>query len=177
MKRLFAPVLVLAVLSLVGCGYRPLLRDAKPPGGSERLSVPMVINETEHAGLEIPLTAIAVDRLDRYRAIQVTDDQADASFFATIRSAGLRPTNSVASGDGKLQAFRVTLVMDMELKRLEDGQVLWQVNGLRREADYTAGRIVVGEDILATEDLRQRALQEASERLMEEGIELMMGER
>ncbi len=177
MNRIGALALLFVCLSWAGCGYRPLLRDARPPGGSERLSVPMLINETEHVGLEIPLTAVAVDRLDRYRAVQVTDQEADASFIGTIRSAGLRPTNSVAGNDGKLQAFRITLVMDLQLKRMDDGQVLWQANGLRREADYTVGRILVGEDILAYEDLRQRALQEAGERLVEEGIELMMGER
>lgn len=159
----------------IGCGYRPLLRDASAPGGVARIAVPLLENDTEQVGLETPLTAALVDRLDRYRALQVTDVEPEAILRGTIRAASLRPTQAVAADGMRHQAFRVGLVMDLRLERADGGGVLWQAMGLRREAEYDMGAVLAGEDILAAEDLRTRALIAAGERAVEEGVELMMG--
>lgn len=169
--------LALACLCLAApaCGYRPLLRDATAPGQVQRISVPLLINDTEQVGLESDLTAVLVDRLDRYRGVLVTDHEAQAQLRGTIRGATLRPTQAVAGGGERHQGFRVALVLELKLVRTSDGAVLWQAPALRREAEYDMGPVLAGEDILAAEDLRFRALLSAGSRAVEEGVELMMG--
>lgn len=169
--------LALACLCLAApaCGYRPLLRDATAPGQVQRISVPLLINDTEQVGLESDLTAILVDRLDRYRGVLVTDQEPQAQLRGTIRGATLRPTQAVAGGGERHQGFRVALVLELKLVRTSDEAVLWQAPALRREAEYDMGPVLAGEDILAAEDLRYRALLAAGSRAAEEGVELMMG--
>jgi hypothetical protein len=177
MTRLVAPLLLLAALaaSASGCGYRFLLRDARAPGGISRIQVPLLVNETPQIGLEAELTGHLVDRLDRYQGIEVTDSAPDAVLRGTIRHVGLRPSTAVGSTDTRHQAFRVSLLLDLRLERIDSSEVLWQASGLRRDEDFDTGPVVAGEDILASEDLRSRALAAAGARLIEEGVELMMG--
>ena len=170
------PALLVAVaLVSAGCGYRPLLRDAQAPGGMSRISVPLLVNETEQVGIETELTGHIVDHLDRYRAIQVTERAPEAVLKGTVRQLGLRPTTSSGGETTRHQAFRVSLVLDLQLERTDSDEVLWQASGLRRDEEYDMGPIVVGEDILAAEQLRRGAVVAAGRRLVEEGVELMMG--
>jgi hypothetical protein len=171
---LLGGLLALALAS-TACGYRPLLRDATAPGQVQRIAVPLLVNDTEQVGLEIELTGALIDRLDRYRAIAITDKEADATLRGTIRGASLRPTQAVAGGGERHQGFRVALILDLQLVRASDGAVLWQSMALRREAEYDMGPVITGEDVLAAEDLRYRALVAAGSRAVEEGVELMMG--
>jgi Lipopolysaccharide-assembly len=183
-RRRVAPAAVLvAVLGWVvvaaaaGCGYRPLLRDAKAPGGVTRIDVPLLENRTEQVGIEAELTAALVDHLDRYRAVHVTDREADAVLTGTIRSVALRPTAASGGGSARTQAFWAVIVVDLQLRRAGGGEVLWQATGLRGEAVYDIGPVLVGEDILAAEDLRRRSMIAAGTRVAEEGVELLMGGR
>lgn len=175
MRRAPAAVVIFALLVITGCGYRVLTREASAPGGVGRVLVPLLINETEHVGVESDLTAHLVDALDRYRGVQVTGSAPDAVLHGTIRQAGLRPTTSVGGSAGRHQAFRVSILLDLNLTRVGSDEVVWQVNGLRREEDYDMGPIAAGEDILAAEELRRAALVAAGRRLVEEGVDLMMG--
>ena len=171
-------MLVLATASVLvcaSCGYRPLLRDAQAPGGVSRVSVPLLVNETAQVGIETELTGHIVDYLDRYRSIQVTERAPEAVLEGTVRQLGLRPTTSSGSGTTRHQAFRVSLVVDLKLERTDSNEVLWQVSGLRRDEEYDMGPIMVGEDILSSEQLRREAAVAAGRRLVEEGVELMMG--
>ncbi len=167
--------LLALALALTACGYRPLLRDATAPGQVQRLAVPLLVNDTEQVGLEVELTAALIDRLDRYRTLSITEGEADATLRGTIRGASLRPTQAVAGGGERHQGFRVALILDLKLVRTSDGAVLWQSTSLRREAEYDMGPVIAGEDVLAAEDLRYRALVVAGTRAIEEGVELMMG--
>ena len=160
-----------------GCGYRPLLRDATAPGGVRRIDVPLLENRTEQVGIEAELTAALVDRLDRYRAVHVTADEPEAVLRGTIRDVALRPTAASGGGGARTQAFWAVIVVDLALERADGGEVLWQATGLRGEAVYDMGPVLVGEDILAAEDLRRRSMVAAGARLAEEGIELLMGGR
>jgi len=174
---LLLPAGLLAIVAVVfaGCGYRPLLRDARAPGGATRISVPLLANETEQVGIETELPGRLVDHLDRYRAIQVTERAPEAVLVGTVRQLGLRPTSTSGSEAVRHQAFRVSLVIDLKLERTDSDEVLWQTTGLRRDEDYDMGPIVVGEDILASEQLRRQAVIAAGDRLLQEGVELMMG--
>jgi hypothetical protein len=173
--RLTTALITLLLLAPSGCGYRVLTREALAPGGVSRLSVPLLVNETEHVGVESDLTGHLVDALDRYRGVAVTDGAPDAVLEGTIRQAGLRPTTSLGGTTLRHQAFRVSLVLDLRLRRVGSDEVIWQVSGLRREEDYDMGPVITGEDILAAEQLRRSALVGAGRRLVEEGVELMMG--
>lgn len=175
MNRFAVISTVVALLTWTGCGYKVLTREARAPGGVSRVSVPLLVNETEHVGVETDLTGLLVDALDRYRGVQVTGSAPDAVLEGTIRQAGLRPTTGVGGAGHMHQAFRVSLLLDLRLRRVGSDEVVWQVNGLRREEDYDMGPIVVGEDILASEQLRRSALVAAGQRLVEEGVDLMMG--
>ncbi len=177
MTRALAAVVLLTALAVgaSGCGYRLLLRDARAPGGVSRISVPLLVNETPQLGLESELTGHLVDRLDRYRGVLVTDSAPDAVLRGTIRHVGLRPSTAAGSSTTRHQAFRVSLMIDLRLERVDSSEVIWQATGLRRDEDFDMGPVVAGEDILASEDLRSLALGAAGQRLVEEGVELMMG--
>ena len=175
MRIFTAAVASLAAISICGCGYRPLLRDARAPGGVSRVAIPLMINETQLVGLEAELTGYLVDHLDRYHGVQVTDHAPEAVLQGTFRQLMLRPTNASGSTGTLHQAYRVTLLMDLELVRSDSGEVLWQVNGLRRDSEHDMGPIMAGEDILSYEQLRRQAALAVGCRLLEEGVELMMG--
>lgn len=168
---------VVVVAAAAGCGYRPLLRDATAPGGVTRIDVPLLENRTEQVGIEAELTAALVDHLDRYRAVHVTDREPDAVLTGTIRSVALRPTAASGGGAALTQAFWAVIVLDLQLQRAGGGEVLWQTTGLRGEAVFDMGPVLVGEDILAAEDLRRRSMVAAGTRVAEEGVELLMGGR
>jgi len=174
-SRWIATPTLVVLLACAGCGYKVLTREARAPGGVSRVSVPLLINETEHVGVETDLTGYLVDALDRYRGVEVTHTAPDAVLEGTVRQSGLRPTTAVGGAGHKHQAFRVSVLLDLRLRRVGSDEIVWQVNGLRREEDFDMGPVVVGEDILATEQLRRTALVAAGQRLVEEGVDLMMG--
>ncbi len=164
-------------LAATGCGYRPLLRDATAPGGVRRIDVPLLENRSDQVGIEAELTAALVDHLDRYRAVHVTTAEPDAVLRGTIREIALRPTAASGGGAARTQAFWAVIVLDLRLERTDGGGVLWQATGLRGEAVYDMGPVLVGEDVLAAEDLRRRSMIAAGVRVAEEGVELLMGGR
>jgi outer membrane lipopolysaccharide assembly protein LptE/RlpB len=152
---------VLLLLTLLGCGYHfPDQRTL--PGGVRTLHIPLYQNRTAEPQIESLLTNDASLVLARNpQIIQLEDPtQAEAILQGVISSY----KTAVVSYDSQddISEYRVSLTLDVSLRAVTDGRLLWQGQMAWHE-EYAAD-----DDKNRQEDLERAAVEEISLRLAEE---------
>jgi hypothetical protein len=139
-------VLAVAALAVVlaGCGYRF--------GGGGRAFAPELRsvgvasfgNETREIGIEKRL-ALAIEREFAMRGpLRVASVAADGDLVlsGTVREAEDRPV--AFNRKDEVLIYHTLLALDLELRRRDTGEILWQTRGLRATADYeTVASVIV----------------------------------
>jgi hypothetical protein len=133
----------LLCLLLAGCGYNLAGTNTSLPADVHTISVGKIDNRSREFGLEKSLGFVFEQEALRRGLIQVSNDPGagDAVLSGTIRSFDTYPV-SFDANDQALQ-YEATLVVDLTLRRQKDGQVLWEVRGLREVEEYSASANVV----------------------------------
>lgn len=133
-----------AVLMFSACGYQFAALRTALPEGVRAVSVGTISNHTREFGLEKSL-AFAIEReVVRRGALQLVEEPGggDAVVTGTIRGYTLKPV-AFDAADEALQ-YQLTIAVDLQLRRNDDGRVLWQIEGLRESDEYSAvPRVVV----------------------------------
>lgn len=134
---------VLLCLLLAGCGYNLAGTNTSLPADVRTISVGKIDNRSREFGLEKSLGFVFEQEALRRGLIRVANDPGagDAVLSGTIRSFDTYPV-SFDANDQALQ-YEATLVVDLTLRRQKDGQVLWEVRGLREVEEYSASANVV----------------------------------
>lgn len=132
------------VLVLGGCGYRFMGTQLNYPAGVRSVEIGSFENRSREFGLD-KILAFAFEREFHRRGLLRVEEQpgrADAILGGTIREFNTWPVAFDAQDDA-LQ-YEAELILDLDLRRRSDGQVLWQVAGLQRVTEYSvAARIMV----------------------------------
>jgi hypothetical protein len=128
-------VVALLLVSLWGCGYRPL--GAAPPDSQVRptLAVPLFANRTTEVGLEATFATAMINVFAQTKAVRVVpgDREADLVLEGKVRS--LDNTSVAFDSVSKSSVRRVTLRVEMTLRRKKGDKVIWKDSEILQE-DY-----------------------------------------
>jgi len=135
--------IVLLCVLLAGCGYNLAGTNTSLPPDVHTISVGKIDNRSREFGLEKSLGFAFEREILRRGLVRVVNDPGagDAVLSGTIRRFDTYPV-SFDANDEALQ-YEATLVLDLTLRRQKDGQVLWEVRGLREVEEYSASANVV----------------------------------
>ena len=119
-------VVVLLVVSLWGCGYRPL--GAAPPDGQVRptLAIPLFANRSTEVGLETTFATAMINAFAQTQAVKVVPGDRDADLVLEGKVRSLANTSVAFDSITRSTVRRVTLIVDITLRQKKGDKVLWK---------------------------------------------------
>ena len=150
MKRVLAFPSILLIL-VAGCGYNFSGTIRERPGGVRRITIPIVQNATNHTDLTNALTNRLIQEFNLSRAVAITvPDQAEAALEVSIISVQIESAALAASGQ-ESASRRVLVVVNAQLRRLEDQNMLWSKSGMVVSKSYitSTDQTIVESNLLA----------------------------
>ncbi|MEJ2084613.1 MAG: LptE family protein [Acidobacteriota bacterium] len=165
MKRKVISVLVVcAALSQLGCGYGLVGRTSNLPEDIQKIYVDPLENRTTRTQVNLYLTQAIVDELVTRRRFEIVSSasSADAVLQGAVTSYIVRPVQF--GPDGRATDYQVIIRCDMEFKRQDGGEVIWDRPQYLFRDDYqleigTEGVVFDPENLLIQGDLAQRFAQ------------------
>jgi hypothetical protein len=128
-------VVGLLLVSLWGCGYRPLGAEPPTPQVRPTLAIPLFANRSTEVGLEAIFANAMINAFAQTRAVRVVpgDREADLVLEGKVRSVD----NSSVAFNSVTQSTvrRVTLRIELTLRRKKGDKVLWKDTQIVQE-DY-----------------------------------------
>jgi Lipopolysaccharide-assembly len=120
-----------------GCGYNFAGTGNRLPADVHTISIGPIQNSTREVGLDKQLSEALEDEVvSRGRLKVVPQGQGEAVLAGTIRNYLNRPI-SFSARDEALQ-YQASLDVDLELRRTDNGKLLWKSQGQRAAQDYSA---------------------------------------
>lgn len=174
MKNLF---FVLAVC-LAGCGYQFAGTASRLPEEIRTVAIGPIANGTREIGLEKALIDVLEDEINGRGRLQVAaEGGGDAVLAGTIRSYETRPV-AFTRTDEVLQ-YQASVIVDLELRRSDNGKALWRTRGLREVEDYSAipGVVVTGSSQFQRQTLNASDLPNFTDIQLSEGQRREANER
>jgi hypothetical protein len=150
-------VVVLMLVSLWGCGYRPL--GAAPPDGQARptLAIPLFANRSTEVGLETVFATALINAFAQTKAVKVVpgDREADLVLEGKVRSVD----NTSVAYESITQSTvrRVSLRIELTLRRKKGDKVLWKDTQILQE-DYVVDTNYHLGEATKTEGLQRAAV-------------------
>jgi hypothetical protein len=133
-----------AAMLAAGCGYQVGTAGRALDPQLRSIGVATFANETREIGVEKRL-ALAIEREFSIRGpLTVTNDPtaADLLLSGTVRQAEDRPV--AFNREDEVLLYQTSLVLELELRRRDTGEVLWRTRGLRATGDYeTVAAVIV----------------------------------
>lgn len=154
-------VLLSLCLLVSGCGYRVADSARELPQGVARLYVETVENKTLEPFVEDLMTNALVKELGRRQGVQVVSGRTLAQAVLSGRILGYSNGVVAYNPQDEEAEYRVTINYEAELRRLEDGTLLWR-GQLSEDEEYLANT-----DKLLQEDAENRAQAIVCDRLAE----------
>lgn len=125
----------LLLLTLLGCGYRPMGAAPLTSAGAPTLAIPLFANRSTEVGLEAVLANALIHAFAQTRAVKVVpgDEKADLVLEGRVRSV---ENSSVAFIDVTRSIVRrVTIRVDLALRDKNSGKIIWKDSQMLQE-DY-----------------------------------------
>lgn len=130
--RIFSLILIFA---LTGCGYRPLGLEPYHPEASPVLAIPPFANRSTEIGIESVLANAMIQAFSQTKAVRLATKPQDADLVLEGKVAFVE-NSSVAFNDIlRSTVRRVTIKVDLNLKRRHSGKTLWKETTVIQE-DY-----------------------------------------
>jgi outer membrane lipopolysaccharide assembly protein LptE/RlpB len=131
-------LLVLAALLSGGCGYT--VRGTLP-SHINTVAVPIFKNRTPEPAIEGFITRAVVEAFSTNGRLKVvSSDQADAVLDGEITSYSV---SSIAfDKDANVRQYRLVLVVNLRMRDVRRGGVLFQQNDVREQADFRVQNVV-----------------------------------
>jgi outer membrane lipopolysaccharide assembly protein LptE/RlpB len=127
----------LAILLSSACGYNFAGTGSRVPEDVKTVSLGPIQNETRELGIEKALLESLEDEVSsRPRLKVVPIGQGEATLSGIVRYYIARPT-SFSSQDEALE-YQVTMAVDLELRRTDNGKLLWKGVNVRESQSYSA---------------------------------------
>jgi outer membrane lipopolysaccharide assembly protein LptE/RlpB len=127
-------VLLAIFLSLIGCGYH-FPGSGEAPGKIHTVAVDVLQNQTAEIGIETQFTNAIIGEFVRWKRLQVKP-KAEAEAVLGGRVSGISTQDIVHLGPQKTLETRVTVTLQLTLKRAGSGEILWQNQDLSYYEDY-----------------------------------------
>ena len=167
----YKTLLIFLMISFVGCGYQFGAKRAFP-GGVTKIAIPTFKNKTYEAGIESAFTkALKYEFLKSGYVQLVSEKEAEAVIYGTVSSfqgivGGTTektfPTSTKRKPKLLGTSYSAEAVVDIVVKKKNKKKPLWSYS-LSASESYGAG-----EEYLKNETNQREAIEELSERMMEE---------
>jgi len=148
-------LVVAAVLACVaGCGYRFAAGGRTFDSDIHTIGIDTFDNETREIGVEKRL-GLAIEREFVIRGpLKVAKpEQSDLVLSGTVTTAEDRPV--AFNRDDEVLIYQTVLALDLELRRRDNGKLLWKTHGMRVADDYESVASVV---VTTSSDFRKSTL-------------------
>lgn len=123
------------LLTLLGCGYRPVGAEPATPQGPPTLAIPLFANRSTEVGLEAVMAKALINAFSQSRAVRVTTRSQEADLVLEGKVQSL-DQSSVAFYDVQRSLVRrITLRVELNLRQGRGGKVLWK-DSLVLQEDY-----------------------------------------
>jgi hypothetical protein len=147
---------ILFLLFLTGCGYRPI--GAEPVGpGTQTIAVPLFANRSTEVGLEAVLANALINAFAQTRAVKVTPYEAGADLVLEGKVHSVDNTSVAFNSVTQSTVRRVTVRVDLTLKKQDNGKVIWKDTQILQE-DYVVDPNYHAGEATRTEGLRRAAV-------------------
>jgi lipopolysaccharide assembly LptE-like protein len=146
--------LLATLLASAGCGYQFAAGGRTFDPGVHTIGVRAFTNETREIGVEKRL-AMAIEREFVIRGpLKVTQaDQGDLVLTGIVKVAEDRPV--AFNRDDEVLIYQTVLALDLDLRRRDNGKLVWRVRGLRATDDYESVASVI---VTTSSDFRKGTL-------------------
>ena len=120
-----------------GCGYHFAGTGNRLPAEIHTISLGPIQNMTREVGIEKALLEALEDEVSSHgRLVPVISGTADAELHRSRARYNSRPV-SFNSRDTALQ-YQISMSVDLELRRRDNGKLLWKTVGQREVQDFSA---------------------------------------
>jgi TolB-like protein len=154
--------IVIFCIAITSCGYHFAGGENNLPPDIRSVAVLVFENRSSEPGIENDFTNDLVYEFTRGKLLAIAEkDSADAVLTGIIKQLGSQAityTKEVVAAEQ-----RVYVVLDVRLKRSDNGDVLWSDESFTEKEEYT----VIASDKAATEANKRAAIKELSERSAE----------
>ena len=155
---------ILLLLTLAGCGYRPVGTQPRLSETAPSLAIPLFANRSTEVGMESIMANALIHAFSETKAVRVTTRPQDAELVLEGKVAFVE-NSSVAFNDIQRSSVRrVTIKVDLNLKRRNTGKSLWKDTAIIQEdyvvdPNYQIGETLKNQGIRrAAASLAQRVL-------------------
>jgi hypothetical protein len=149
-------VLICFICAISGCGYHPI--GAEPIGPSTRtLAVPLFANRSTEVGLEATLANALINAFTQTRAVKVTPYTEGADLVLEGKVFSVDNTSVAYQSVTQSTVRRVTVRVELILKKQDNGKVLWKDTQILQE-DYVVDPNYHAGEATKAEGLRRAAV-------------------
>jgi hypothetical protein len=150
-------VVALLLVSLWGCGYRPL--GAAPPDPQVRptLAIPLFANRSTEVGLEAIFATALIKAFAQTGAVKVVPGDRDADLVLEGKVRSLDNTSVAFDSITQSSVRRVTLRVEVTLRQKKADKVLWKDTEVLQE-DYVVDPNYHLGEATRTEGIRRAAV-------------------
>jgi len=135
MKARLSGLLLLLLLAVLGCGYRPLGAAPATPQGAPSLAIPPFGNRSVEVGLESVFADALIQVFSQTKAVRITTRPQEADLVLEGKVQSVDQTSVAFLDVNRSNVRRVTLRVDLRLRRPHSGKVLWKDSVVLQE-DY-----------------------------------------
>jgi len=159
---------ILLLLALAGCGYRPLGMQPHLSETTPSLAIPLFANRSTEVGMESIMANALIQAFSQTKAVRVTTRPQDAELVLEGKVAFVE-NSSVAFNDIQRSSVRrVTIKVDLNLKRRNTGKSLWKDTAVIQE-DY-----VVDPNYQIGETLKNQGIRRAAATLAQRVLDKVL---
>jgi hypothetical protein len=143
--RILALILLLA---LAGCGYRPMgMEQHHTTAPAPSLAIPLFANRSTEIGMESVMANAMIQAFSQTKAVRLTTKPENAELVLEGKVAFVE-NSSVAFNDIlRSTVRRVTIKVDLNLKRQSSGKILWKDTVTFQEDYLTDPNYQIGETL------------------------------
>ncbi|MFZ5451110.1 MAG: LPS assembly lipoprotein LptE [Thermodesulfobacteriota bacterium] len=159
---------LLLILALAGCGYRPLGLEPYRQEAQPVLSIPPFANRSTEVGVETVMANALIQAFAQTKAVRLTTKPQDAELVLEGKVAFVE--NSSVAFNSILQSTvrRVTIKVDLTLKRRHSGKTVWKDTTVIQEDYLTDPNYQIGET------LKDQGLRRAADKLAQRVLDKVL---
>jgi len=133
-------------VATAGCGYRPVARGGAPVGPAGHsvrtaaarpaVAIPLFSNRSTEIGLESLFANSFIETFGHSQALRVTSRPQNADLVLEGKIDSVAFSSTAYFNINRSVVRRVTIRVEVQLKRISTGKVIWKDQGIVQE-DYT----------------------------------------
>ncbi len=161
-----------------GCGYNFAGTGNRLPPEIHTITLGPIQNMTREVGIEKALLEALEDEVTSHgRLVPVTTRDGDAELTGSVREYNSRPV-SFSSRDEALQ-YQISMSVDLELRRRDNGKLLWKTVGQREAQVFSSvpGVVVTSSSQFSQQTVNANNLQQFTDIQLSESTKREANER